>query len=35
MDNTPNANASDTAWTRYFASVSNREIAVAGAFLGS
>lgn len=34
MDNTPNANASSTAWTNYFASASNREIAVAGAFLG-
>jgi hypothetical protein len=34
MDNTPNANASDAAWTSYFASAGNRGLAVAAGFLG-
>jgi hypothetical protein len=29
MDNTPNANATDAAWTSYFASAGNRGSAVA------
>jgi hypothetical protein len=34
MENAPDPNASDTAWTHYFASASNRELAVASALLG-
>ena len=34
MDNTPNANASNAAWTSYFASAGNRGLAVTAGFLG-
>jgi len=34
MDTTPDANASNTAWTSYFATASHRETALAAGFLG-
>ena len=34
MDNTPDANASNAAWTSYFASAGHRGTALASGFLG-